>query len=190
MLDYQVGLCIQGDGCLAPPLAAEIDRRGVLAKAENLLRAARTSGAYIVHVRLGFDDTYELRSNRTARFDRYRELGLMKFDSPAAQFVPQLEPVDEPVIIKGCVDSFIGTPLLNMLLGNSISTVILAGVATNLVVESTARHAADLGVSVVVVEDACAGFTPQLHAFAVNEILPMFANVITHEETIDSYFKH
>ena len=59
---------------------------------------------------------------------------------------------------KGGVDPFIGTPLLEVLLRNNISRVALAGVATNLVVESAARHAIDSGLSVVVLADLCASF--------------------------------
>ena len=58
-----------------------------------------------------------------------------------------------------------GTPLFEILAGRGIRDVVLLGVATNLVVESTARHATDLGFRVTVVEDCCASFMDDLHDF-------------------------
>ncbi len=182
LLDYQVGLCRPGDDCLAPPLAAQIAERGVLEKAAQLLAAARASGALVVHIGLGFDETYELRTNRTARFERYPDNGLMRVGSPEAAFMPQVAPdAREPVLHKGCVDPFIGTSLRLVLASHGIERVVLAGVATNLVVESTARHASDSALDVVVVEDACASFSPEMHTFAVESTLPLFASVVASD---------
>ena len=90
----------------------------------------------------------------------------------------------EPVVTKGGVDALIGTPLVEMLLGNGIRQVVLAGVATNLAVEATARHATDIGLGVTVLEDCCASFKAELHAFAVENLFPMFSSV----STTDAYF--
>ena len=70
-------------------------------------------------------------------------------DSPEAAIVAELAPVaGEPVFDKGCVDPFVGSPLLHVLHAEGIRDVIIGGVATNLVVESTARHASDAGLQV------------------------------------------
>ena len=146
LMDYQVALCEEGPHLRMPPLAAQVAERGVLATAEKVLAAARTAGWLVVHVRLAFDPTYTLRTNRLARFDAYPDQRPMLADSPEAQIVAQLAPVDgEPVVDKGCVDPFVGTPLREVLAAEGITEVVLGGVATNLVVESAARHASDAG---------------------------------------------
>jgi nicotinamidase-related amidase len=61
------------------------------------------------------------------------------------------------------VSTFHGTELDVVLRGAGIDTVILAGVATNLAVESSARAAADLGHRVLVVEDACSTVSQTVH---------------------------
>jgi nicotinamidase-related amidase len=178
MLDYQVALCERGEHLRMPPLADEVERRGVLATAEKTLAAARDAGLYVVHVRLAFDPSYELRTNRTSRFAGYPRERAMLRDSPGAAIVGSLAPLPaEPVLDKGGVGAFGGTPLLRMLLANGVGHVALGGVAANLVVESTARHAADSGLEVTVIEDMCASFDPELHRVAVEKILPMFAAV-------------
>ena len=152
-----------------------------------MLDAARAAGVYVVHVRLAFDPTYELRSNRTTRWDAYPAERAMLADSPGAQIVAPLSPLDgEPVVVKGSVDPFIGTPLLNMLLGNGIRSVAIAGVATNLAVESAVRHAGDSGLDVTVIEDMCASFSQAAHEFSVGTILPMFASVVSSDDYLAS----
>ena len=105
--------------------------------------------------------------------------------SPEAAFVSLLAPLEsEPVVTKGGVDAFVGTQLLEILSGRGIRNLILLGVATNLVVESTARHATDAGFGVTVLEDCCASFQSELHAFAVERILPMFATLSSSDEAV------
>jgi nicotinamidase-related amidase len=183
LVDYQVALCEEGEHCRLPALAAQVRERDVISRTSRVLEAARAAGVYVVHVRLAFDPTYELRSNRTARWDAYPADRAMQGDSPAAQIVSALVPLEtEPVVVKGSVDPFIGTSLANMLLGNGIRTIAIAGVATNLAVESAVRHAGDSGFDVRVLEDLCASFTPAAHEFSTVTILPMFAAVVSSDD--------
>ncbi|WP_433234473.1 cysteine hydrolase family protein [Actinomadura nitritigenes] len=178
MLDYQVALCEEGPHLRMPPLAAQIAERGVLGTAERVLAAARAAGTLVVHVRLAFDPSYRLRTNRLPRFDPYEEQRAMLADSPEAQIVKALAPADgEPVVDKGCVDPFVGTALRDVLAAEGVTEVVLGGVATNLVVESAARHASDSGLQVTVVEDMCASFRPDFHEFSVTNMLPLFGSV-------------
>ena len=179
LVDYQVALCEEGEHTRLPALAAAVRERGVIDAAKRVLAAARDAGVYVVHVRLAFDPSYEVRTNRTDRWTSYPEQRAMLLDSPEAQIVGPLTPLaTEPVVVKGSVDPFIGTPLAAMLHGNGIRDIAVAGVATNLAVESAARHAGDSGFAVTVIEDLCASFSPAAHEFSVGTILPMFASVV------------
>lgn len=185
LCDYQVALCEDGPYLRMPPLAAQVAERDVLATAERVLAAARDAGWLVVHVRLAFDSTYVLRTNRLPRFDAYPDQRAMLADSPEAQIVTALAPVEgEPVVDKGCVDPFVGTPLLQVLAAEGVGEVVIGGVATNLVVESAARHASDAGLQVTVVEDMCASFRADFHDFSVQNMLPLFGSVTTSAELI------
>jgi len=185
MLDYQVALCEEGPHCRQSALAEQVRARCVLEHAQRVLEAARATSTPVVHVRLAFDPSYELRTNRSARFDVYVKERAMLDGSPEAAFVSSLAPLaTEPVVTKGGVDSFVGTPLFEILAGRGIRQLILLGVATNLVVESTARHATDLGFQVTVVEDCCASFMPDLHVFATERILPMFSTLSSSDQVV------
>ncbi|MGK5171584.1 cysteine hydrolase family protein [Geodermatophilus sp. CPCC 205761] len=178
LLDYQVALCEHGPHGRMPVLADQVAERKVVQTAAEVLAAARAAGLFVAHVRLAFDPTYALRTNRLPRFDAYPQGRAMLAGSPEAAIVADLAPIDgEPVVDKGCVDPFVGTPLMHVLHAEGIRTLVLGGVATNLVVESAARHAGDAGFQVVVVEDMCASFSPAAHEFAVTTTLPLFAAV-------------
>ena len=188
LLDYQVALAQEGDLCLAPPLAAQVRERDVVATASRVLAAARAAGVPVIHVRLAFDPTYRLRTNRLPRFEVYPSNGRMLAGSPEAEIVAPLAPRDgEPVVDKGCVDPFVGTPLRDVLAAEGVGHVVLGGIATHLVVESTARHASDSGLQVSVVEDMCAAPDPALHEHAVTRTLPLFGSVRTADEVIGSW---
>jgi nicotinamidase-related amidase len=76
--------------------------------------------------------------------------------SPGRGLKPEIVHVRFNVTIDKTVNSaFLGSPNLDEWLSSrSIEQIVLAGVQTNMCVESTARMGADLGYSVVVALDA------------------------------------
>src|SRR5207249_2778299 len=77
-------------------------------------------------------------------------------DSPAFQLVPELTPLSsEAIFDKITMSAFEGT-LLNIALRDcGITALTIVGVAMEVGIEPTVRHAADLGYIPVVVTDAC-----------------------------------
>jgi biuret amidohydrolase len=180
MLDYQEGLC-RTESTLGGPsgLGAQVEQRGVLNAARKSLDGARKNGVRIFHARVGFDPAYARRTNRSPGFDQIEQANLLHEDSADAAICSEVAPVDgEPVIVKGCVDPFVCGPLAAWLVAARVDTVFLGGVATNFVVESAARHAADLGFLVYVVEDMCASYSQELHDFSIQNILPVYGEAI------------
>jgi len=77
-------------------------------------------------------------------------------DSPAFQLSPALAPrASEAVLDKITMSAFTGTPLEIVLRDCGLSAFIIVGVATEIGIEPTVRHGADLGFIPVVVKDAC-----------------------------------
>src|SRR5499426_467948 len=77
-------------------------------------------------------------------------------DSAGFQLVPELEPLPSEVIFdKITMSAFEGTPLDIALRDCGINSFIIAGVATEIGIEPTVRHGADLGYIPIVVADAC-----------------------------------
>jgi biuret amidohydrolase len=77
-------------------------------------------------------------------------------DSPGFQLIPEMTPrSSEAIFDKITMSAFESTPLDIALRDCGIQTVIIVGVATEIGIEPTVRHAADLGYIPVVVTDAC-----------------------------------
>ena len=94
------------------------------------------------------------------------------------RIVDELAPLDgELVITKQCVNPFFNTGLMTWLMQNGIKRLYLGGVATHLVVESTARFADDAGFAPVVIEDICAAPNPALHDHFITMIAPAVGTV-------------
>ena len=73
--------------------------------------------------------------------------------------------------------AFYGTELDLQLRRRGVRTIVIGGISTNFGVESTARDAFERGYSLVFVEDAMAGVSPEAHAFACQTIFPRLGRV-------------
>jgi nicotinamidase-related amidase len=77
-------------------------------------------------------------------------------DSAGFQIVPELQPrEDEAVFDKITMSAFEGTPLSLAMRDCGVRAVVLVGIALEIGIEPTARHAADLGFVPILVRDAC-----------------------------------
>jgi nicotinamidase-related amidase len=76
--------------------------------------------------------------------------------SPAFEIAPELTPgQDEAVFDKLAMSAFVGTPLEFALRDKGINSFLIAGIALEVGIEPTVRHAADLGFIHILVDDAC-----------------------------------
>lgn len=77
-------------------------------------------------------------------------------DAPGFQIVPALQPTpDEAIFDKLAMSAFEGTPLAYALRDCGILSVAIVGIATEIGIDPTARHATDLGFIPVLLADAC-----------------------------------
>ncbi|NVM56365.1 MAG: cysteine hydrolase, partial [Candidatus Helarchaeota archaeon] len=57
-------------------------------------------------------------------------------------------------------------------------TVLVTGVVTHFCVESTAREASDYGFTVYILDDCCAGWSPELHEMALKTFELLYGFVL------------
>ena len=70
--------------------------------------------------------------------------------------MPDLRPLpSEAIFDKIAMSAFEGTPLAITLRDCGVTAVAIAGIAMEVGIEPTARHAADLGFIPVIIADAC-----------------------------------
>jgi biuret amidohydrolase len=161
-------------------LAKIVEERGVLANATRAADRARGGGIPVVFVRLGFREDYADSLSVAPRISRLKEHRAAILGTWGTEFPSAITPRPEDLVItKQCVNPFYGTGLLNWLFCRKVKRIIIGGVATNLVVESTARAADDAGLAVTVLEDCCAAPNAAWHQFAIDNMLPLFAELST-----------
>jgi nicotinamidase-related amidase len=109
-------------------------------------------------------------------------------DLPAgwADLVPELnrQPGDHSVT-KRTWGAFTNTGLEDHLKKLGITQVVIAGVATSAGVESTARHAHELGFNVTLAVDAMTDMSADAHVNSVTRIFPRIGETGTTREIID-----
>jgi biuret amidohydrolase len=77
-------------------------------------------------------------------------------DSPGFAIVPAIQPLPSEAIFDNItMSTFEGTPLTIALRDCGITAIALAGIAMEVGIEPTARHAADLGSVPVIIADSC-----------------------------------
>lgn len=148
------------------------ERERVIENVRAVLEQARSAGVrtyFTRHVTLPVElmGVAELRRWREwQRVDRLEDVrSPFPPDAPQTQIVPELKPTArEAVLDKLAFSAFVGTPLELALRGTGVIALAIVGVATEIGIEPTARHAGDLGFIPVVITDACAAGSPEAGA--------------------------
>lgn len=183
LLDLQNEMVDAGGKIGGGGLAKVVEERGVVAKAAKALASARSRGMPVVFVRLGFRADYADALSVAPRIAKLKANKAAILGTWGTEFPATLAPQDaELVVTKQCVNPFHNTGLLNWLFARGVKKIVIGGVVTNLVVESTARAADDAGLAVTVLEDCCAAPNPDWHRFAIENTLPLFAEISSSEK--------
>jgi biuret amidohydrolase len=167
-------------------MAKAVADGNVLGNARKILDAARKAGIAVVFVRLGFRADYADSLSVAPRVAKFKAANAAILGNWGTEFPESLKPLaEEMVFTKQGANPFFNTGLLTWLMRRGIKKLALCGVATNNAVEACARFADDAGFASTVLEDCCAAGNPELHRFAIEKILPQFAEI----KTADAYIQ-
>lgn len=162
---------VSADGAFGGLFAAQAAERDVAGKIGRLLDAARRTGAAAVYTRVAWHPDYRDLVVNSPLLDIVAQSRCLAEGSAKAEIIDQLKPEDGDVIVTHQrVGGFSASQLDVILRSRGIDTVLLAGVATNASVESTARQASDLGYRTILVEDACSAADPEAHNASVSSL--------------------
>ena len=136
--------------------AAYEAQHGTLSRVRKVQDRFRAAGLPVVHVRVGFYPGYAQSPKGSPLMGQAHDFGAFDLSGWGGQFLDEVAPQGEELVItKHRVGSFHGTALELTLRNMGVTHVFLAGVATDMVVESTAREAHDRDFAVSVVADCC-----------------------------------
>jgi biuret amidohydrolase len=108
-------------------------------------------------------------------------------DSAQFQLIPEVAPrPSEAVFDKIAMSAFVGTPLEMALRDCGLAAFAIVGVATEVGIEPTVRHAIDLGFLPVVVTDACGAGDAEAAERALATLRFAGGSLETQRETLRS----
>ena len=165
---HMQGDIVTAEGALGGAFADQVAERDVIGKVGRLLDATRGSGATAVYTRVAWQPGYPDLVANCRLLGMVSQTRSLVEGSENARIVPELTPQDDDIVVTHQrVGAFSASQLDVILRSRGVDTILLAGVSTNVSVESTARQATDLGYRTVLVEDACSSTDMAAHRATV-----------------------
>ena len=164
MWDFQVGL-----GGNASNL------EDIVSTSARLLDGADRAGVPVIWSRHTVPDFAQVTAGSLYRMMKKQRVTdpselepFMQEGSPEREYIPQLGPrPHDTVIDKSTPSFFVGTPLELRLSALGVRTLVFCGVATDIGIDLSAKHAFALGYFSVVVEDAVGSYSDERHHAAL-----------------------
>ncbi|ROS72098.1 isochorismatase family protein [Cellulomonas sp. PhB143] len=148
---------------------------GVIANAASLAAAFRRHGLPVVLVNVAGAAPGRTDQGRSAR----------QFSADWAELVPELDAqASDHLVTKQTFGAFTGTDLEAYLAEQGVTQVVVVGISTSIGVESTARHAHELGLNVTIATDAVTDTRADSHEHSVATIFPRLAETGTTADVL------
>lgn len=166
--------------------------RDIVPNINRLAGTLRGAGGTVVWIQM--EASAESRENWRNLLEIYRpEFSDARFQSLGAEgegykLWPALEVADgDEMVVKRRYSAFIqgSSDIETVLRRHAVETVLVAGVATNVCCDSTARDCMMRGFRTLMVSDANAGFTEAAHGAALATFLAVFGDVQTTDEVVE-----
>jgi ureidoacrylate peracid hydrolase len=165
--------------------------REIVPNINRIARAVREAGGAVVWIQTTAVGGLEHWRNYTTRMltpDRQKKrLAELDEASEGFKLFPELEVLPGDVRVKKIKYSAFmasSSDIDAQLNARGIDTVLIAGTATNVCCESTARDAMMLDYKVIMLSDGTATLTEEEHAGALNTFMMFFGDVMSIDEAI------
>ena len=148
----------------------------------KLLDWARAEGIEVIFARIACQTEDGRDRSLSQKKPGFNYLLLPK-DREDSQVVPQLSPQGDEIVVTKTTDSALTGTNLRLLLHNiGITDVIVSGIFTDQCVSSSVRSLADESFGVVLVHDACAAATMELHERELEIINMIYCHVVSMDD--------
>ena len=179
---------VKPGGLVSSPLPDILAESRTIQRMQDALQASRDKGVLVIYV----NASHRKGHPEVPRIPAPLAAGLVASNAFirgtwGAQVIDELEPLDSEIEIANySTSAFIYTELDLILRNRGIATVVLAGLATNWVVESTARDTFNRGYAVWTLADCCNSSSREAHDYCVTNTLPMLGVVCDAAEYVEA----
>lgn len=154
----------------------------------DLLKRAQKKGITCYIAPIIFTHGYPELHNPVGILKDIKEINAFQKGTRGADVIDDLKPFDGYLTVvegKTGLSCFGNTSLDNFLKENSIRIIAIAGLLTNVCVESTARAGYDAGYEVIVLRDCTACRSRSWQDYSEKNIFPMLGRVMSHKEFLN-----
>jgi nicotinamidase-related amidase len=186
LIEYQNDFTSEG-GTLHGAVSEVMDKTGMMANTLEVVDAARSAGATVMHAPITFAEGYnEISSHPYSILKGVVDGNAFVKGSWGAAIVDELAPAEGDIVIEGKrgLDTFASTNLDFILRSKGITTIVLGGFLTNCCVESTMRSGYENGYKVITLNDCVAGTSTEEHENALKYDFPMFSEPMAASDLI------
>lgn len=177
------------DGILHSVIEESAQVSNALGNTTKLLDMRGDDFGLVVSTPIIFSPDYRELDNPVGILKAIVEVGAFQATQPGSQTITQLERFSDLITEvpgKRGLNAFSNTSLEETLRNHGIEHVVLAGAVTSICIDSTGRHAADLGFEVSVLADCTTGRTVFEQKFYCENVFPLYADVISANQIIDT----
>jgi nicotinamidase-related amidase len=190
LLHWQNDLAMPS-GKLARDMPHRVAADHTIEHVQAALKASRETGMLVVYVNASHRPGYpEVNPKPSSLSYGIAQVGGLMRGSWGAEVIDQLKPIAEDIIIYNYSTSAFAYTELDLILRNKgITNLVLTGLVTNWVVESTARDATNRGYNIYTLSDCCQGVNEEMHKWSLVNILSAIGSVIDSESYIASLLR-
>jgi nicotinamidase-related amidase len=169
LMDCQEGIV----GSLVPQ-----EKEKLITNLTRAIKAARKASIAIIYVIVQFREGYPEISERNIIFKSVKENNRLREDAPDSKICQEFSPErGDIVVIKKRISAFSGSDLEGILRARGIDTIVLTGVSSLGVVESTARFAFDMDYKIIILGDCCSDKDLEAHNITLKWLFPRISTV-------------
>ena len=177
------------DGILKDFIDESAQETQVLANSLSLVERAAKSELMMIQTPILFRDDYSELGNPVGILRAIKEVGAFKRSGPGGAVIDAFQTYGERIQTvpgKHGLNAFSNTELESTLRSRGVKNIVLAGAVTSICIDSTGRSAHEKGFNVYVLNDCTCGRTQMEQDFYCEQVLPLYAEVLSSEDVLGS----
>ena len=177
------------DGILKDFIDESAQETEVMANSLNLVKRAAKTDLMMIQTPILFRDDYSELGDPVGILRAIKEVGAFKRNGKGGAVIDELQGYGDriqTVVGKHGLNAFSNTELETTLREGGVKNIVLAGAITSICIDSTGRSAHEKGFRVYVLNDCTCGRTQMEQDFYCEQVLPLYAEVLSSNVVLDS----
>ena len=177
------------DGILKDFIDESAQETQALENSLTLIERVAKTDLMMIQTPIQFRDDYSELGKPVGILRAIKEVGAFKQSSPGGAIIEQFQSYGERIQTvpgKHGLNAFSNTELENTLRDRNVKNIVLAGAVTSICIDSTGRSAHERGFNVFVLKDCTCGRTQMEQEFYCDQVLPLYAEVVSSDEVLSN----